>query len=130
MQNLKLPNFIENINDKDKFYKEFAENFLSNYFSGSFGSLSKSEIDILVFSLIEPYLGMSNYEKSRELKITDTRIKTLCLNAHLRYEKKDDNEIIKEILSSLSSKNSKSKIDFEKGEVIFGLENSVQRNVL
>ncbi|MDA3053659.1 hypothetical protein [Campylobacter sp. JMF_03 NE3] len=100
-----------------------------NYLAGSFGSLGKSEIDILVFSLLEPYLAMSNYEKSRQLKITDTRVKALCLNAHLRYGKKDDDEIIKEILSSLNSENSKSKIDFEKGEIVFGLENSVQRDV-
>ncbi|MDA3055186.1 MULTISPECIES: hypothetical protein [unclassified Campylobacter] len=102
---------------------------MANYLAGSFGSLGKSEIDILVFSLLEPYLAMSNYEKSRQLKITDTRVKTLCLNAHLRYGKKDDDEIIKEILSSLNRENSKSKIDFEKGEIVFGLENSVQRDI-
>ena len=129
MQNSQLPVFIIKIENKDKFYKEFTENFLVNYLAGSFGSLNKSEIDILLFSLLEPYLAVSNYEKSRQLKITDTRVKTLCLNAHLRYGKKDDDEIIKEILDSLSKENSKSKIDFEKGEIVFGLENSVQRDI-
>jgi hypothetical protein len=67
---------------------KFANAFLADYLTPAFGSRSKYEVDLLVFSsLIEA--GVINpkepaYDIARALNITPTRVRTLILNWQLR----------------------------------------------
>ena len=67
---------------------KFANAFVPAYLSPAFGSRSKSEIDLLVFScLIEAgvvTIDGPEYDIARALNITPTRVRTLILNYQLR----------------------------------------------
>ena len=70
----------------DEASENFGKEFLEHYLSGSFGSMSKSETEILIFHLLSKHFEISsNYEISNFLKISETKVKNLTLNAHLRY---------------------------------------------
>ena len=70
----------------DEASENFGKEFLEHYLSGSFGSMSKSETEILIFHLLSKHFEISsNYEISNLLKISETKVKNLTLNAHLRY---------------------------------------------
>lgn len=83
----------------DEASENFGKEFLEHYLSGSFGSMSKSETEILIFHLLSKHFEISsNYEISNFLKISETKVKNLTLNAHLRYGQSN-----KDILKKLGS---------------------------
>ncbi|VYT01291.1 PTS sugar transporter subunit IIBC [Campylobacter ureolyticus] len=107
----------------------FVEKFLENYLAPSFGAMSKSEIDILVFHLLEDSFNqLSNYEISNLLKISETKVKNLRVNAYLRYNQ-NENQILKNIIERLSDSIS-AKVDIKNNEVKFTLENPVEKRVM
>ena len=62
---------IEEIIDKTS--ENFGKEFLKHYLSASFGEMSKSETEILIFHLLSSdFKGLSNYEISNLLKISET----------------------------------------------------------
>lgn len=118
---------IKNIKNLDK--NNFVEKFLENYLAPSFGAMSKSEIDILVFHLLEDSFDkLSNYEISNLLKISETKVKNLRVNAYLRYNQ-NENQILKNIIKRLSDSIS-TKVDIKNNEVRFTLENPVEKRVM
>lgn len=118
---------IKNIKNLDK--NNFVEKFLENYLAPSFGAMSKSEIDILVFHLLEDSFNqLSNYEISNLLKISETKVKNLRVNAYLRYNQ-NENQILKNIIKRLSDSIS-TKVDIKNNEVRFTLENPVEKRVM
>ena len=87
---------LQNIIDEAS--ENFGKEFLEHYLSGSFGSMSKSETEILIFHLLSKHFeNSSNYEISNFLKISETKVKNLTLNAHLRYGQ-SNKDILKKIM--------------------------------
>ena len=111
----------------DKKGEKFSKEFLNHYLSASFGAMSKSEIEILVFYLLSSdFEGLSNYEISNLLKISETKVKSLDLNAHLRYPKQSGDEIVRETLVDIAKKFSVI-YNEQNGEVKIHIQNSVQK---
>lgn len=107
----------------------FVEKFLENYLAPSFGAMTKSEIDILVFHLLEDSFNkLSNYEISNLLKISETKVKNLRVNSYLRYNQ-NEKQILKNIIKRLSDSIS-TKVDIKNNEVRFTLENPVEKRVM
>ncbi len=83
-----------NIENKDK----FVDTFLEHYMERGFGSLSKSEIDILVMHLLMQHSDLknkTNYELSLDLQITEARIKSIKHKANLQFLEEDADDYIK-----------------------------------
>ncbi|WP_194170580.1 hypothetical protein [Campylobacter concisus] len=107
--------------------QSFSKEFLEHYLSGSFGSMSKSETEILIFHLLSKHFEISsNYEISNLLKISETKVKNLTLNAHLRYPRQSGDEIVRETLVDIAKKFS-AIYDEQNGEVKIHIQSSVQK---
>lgn len=107
--------------------QSFSKEFLEHYLSGSFGSMSKSETEILIFHLLSKHFDISsNYEISNLLKISETKVKNLTLNAHLRYPRQSGDEIVRETLVDIAKKFS-AIYDEQNGEVKIHIQSSVQK---
>ena len=111
----------------DEANENFGKEFLEHYLSGSFGSMSKSETEILIFHLLlKHFENSSNYEISNLLKISETKVKNLTLNAHLRYPRQSGDEIVRETLVDIAKKFS-TIYDEQNGEVKIHIQSSVQK---
>ena len=111
----------------DEASENFGKEFLEHYLSGSFGSMSKSETEILIFHLLSKHFEISsNYEISNLLKISETKVKNLTLNAHLRYPRQSGDEIVRETLVDIAKKFS-AIYDEQNGEVKIHIQSSVQK---
>ena len=111
----------------DEASENFGKEFLEYYLSGSFGSMSKSETEILIFHLLSKHFEISsNYEISNLLKISETKVKNLTLNAHLRYPRQSGDEIVRETLVDIAKKFS-AIYDEQNGEVKIHIQSSVQK---
>lgn len=111
----------------DEANENFGKEFLKHYLSGSFGSMSKSETEILIFHLLSKHFEISsNYEISNLLKISETKVKNLTLNAHLRYPRQSGDEIVRETLVDIAKKFS-AIYDEQNGEVKIHIQSSVQK---
>ena len=112
----------------DEASENFGKEFLEHYLSGSFGSMSKSETEILIFHLLSKHFEISsNYEISNLLKISETKVKNLTLNAHLRYPRQSGDEIVRETLVDIAKKFS-AIYDEQNGEVKIHIQSSVQKH--
>lgn len=111
----------------DEASENFGKEFLEHYLSGSFGSMSKSETEILIFHLLSKHFEISsNYEISNLLKMSETKVKNLTLNAHLRYPRQSGDEIVRETLVDIAKKFS-AIYDEQNGEVKIHIQSSVQK---
>jgi hypothetical protein len=111
---------------------EFAEKFLDAYLSPCFGSLSKKEIDLLVFGLLmeskEIDISKGLHSVSRQLRIPITKVKTLLYEKQLRDKGCDDEWFRKEIAEAL--KRTRFHIDGKKQEILLCIENPMLRKEL
>jgi len=121
----------EKIKMTDKQYENFGKKFIERYLAYGFGSMTKSEIDTLVFHLIsgsEGINGESNYHIANRLQITESRVKALRMNAALKYNQANHKNvlavIVKRYIDALQ------KTDFEGGVVAISLENPVEQREL
>ena len=108
--------------------KEFVQEFLDGYLEDGIGAKSKKEIDILVMNLLMKYAGLAdkgNQELSISLQSPISRIKSLRYEARLKYPP-DPDYIKREFLYILT----KSKVDFEKGKIIFAMEDEFLRQAI
>ncbi|ERJ32403.1 hypothetical protein [Campylobacter concisus] len=113
----------------DEASENFGKEFLEHYLSGSFGSMSKSETEILIFHLLSKHFEISsNYEISNFLKISETKVKNLTLNAHLRYGR-NNKDILKKIMLRICDTLD---VNFDEniGEIKFSVENPVEKREL
>lgn len=111
----------------DEANENFGKEFLEHYLFGSFGSMSKSETEILIFHLLSSdFEGLSNYEISNLLKISETKVKSLDMNAHLRYPRQSGDEIVRETLVDIAKKFG-AIYDEQNGEVKIHIQSSVQK---
>jgi len=91
--------------NKDKDITETLNNFLESYLKPSFGSLSKTEIEIHVLKLLEQTGKITEEEKSSqyklatELKVSPSKAKNLWYNWSLRkYKDEEFKKMLEEIL--------------------------------
>ncbi len=113
----------------DEANENFGKEFLEHYLSGSFGSMSKSETEILIFHLLSKHFEISsNYEISNLLKISETKVKNLTLNAHLRYGQ-SNKDILKKIMLRICDTLD---VNFDEniGEIKISVENPVEKREL
>ena len=113
----------------DEANENFGKEFLEHYLSGSFGSMSKSETEILIFHLLSKHFEISsNYEISNFLKISETKVKNLTLNAHLRYGQ-SNKDILKKIMLRICDTLD---VNFDEniGEIKISVENLVEKREL
>lgn len=113
----------------DEASENFGKEFLEHYLSGSFGSMSKSETEILIFHLLSKHFEISsNYEISNFLKISETKVKNLTLNAHLRYGQ-SNKDILKKIMLRICDTLD---VNFDEniGEIKISVENLVEKREL
>ena len=77
------------------------KDFIKEYLKSGFGSLSKHDTELLIYHFMankSNYLKeQSNHERASELKITESKHKTIMLESHIKYVKKPPNDIIKDI---------------------------------
>ena len=108
--------------------KKFGQDFVERYLSHGFGSMTKSEIDILVFHLISESAqikGKSNYQVANLLRITESRVKSLRLNASLKYAPANHKAVLGDIVMRIIEEMQKP--DFEDRLVTITLENPVEQ---
>ena len=75
---------------------DFAHIFLEQYMRGGFGSMNKTDVEILVFSLLRDYSSLnalfSQHEMSLALRIPVSKVSRLCYEAQLRYGNNDNRD--------------------------------------
>lgn len=82
--------------------KEALEFILTNCFRSGFGTLSKTEIDLILFTAILKYSdkkNISEYELSKYLQITQQRIRNLKEKASVKYLVISKEDAIKRFVS-------------------------------
>ena len=86
-------------------YENFGKDFLEAYFSRGFGSVTKSETEILLFHLLKKYgaLNGNSNSISRILKIPETKVRNLAYEATLKHDTYSEDYIKNAIVKILSS---------------------------
>jgi hypothetical protein len=118
-----------NLNKKQR--EAFGKIFVEKYLSNGFGAMTKSEIDILVFHLISESKDLknkSNYHVANKLKVTESKVKSLRLNAALKYNQANHKAVLANIVSRITEVMDKP--DFEGGLVSITVENPVEQREL
>jgi hypothetical protein len=95
------------------------------------GAIGKKDYEVLLFHHLENSTGLqskSNYELSNRLKITEARVKTLRLEASLRYQPSNHKAILGRIVQRLID--DVQRPEFKGGSVWLTLENPVERREL
>lgn len=101
----------------------FLDFFLERYLERGFGTLSKSEIDMLMMHLIMENSDLKykpNHEISLDLKLSETKVKNLIHKAKLQFIDDHDDYVKAEFLALLH----KSKLETEKSKVIMVIEDT------
>ena len=111
--------------------KEFGEKFVERFLSLGFGAMTKAEIDILVFHLLsecDEIKDKSNYHVANKLQIAESKVKSLRLNAALKYKQANNKVVLGNIVTRLTEEMRKP--EFEKGKVTITIENPVEQREL
>jgi hypothetical protein len=94
--------------------KKFTERILTEIQKMPFGSLPKSELELVILdgiiNSLEPINSYSGIQKhfnflQRELKLSKTQLKNKILAAQLRFDSKSDEDVEKYILKSVLNSN-------------------------
>lgn len=108
--------------------EKFATAFIDLYVTAGLGSLSKREIDLLVFhhlSQSRKFKGKSNYELASALKAPESRIKSFRLASALKYQDINSKEILGNVILRLSKGQQFANI--ESGKIEVSLEDPVEK---
>ena len=109
----------------------FGQEFITKYLAGGFGAMTKSEIDILIYHLIsesEDIKDKSNYEVANKLLIPESKVKSLRLNAALKYKQANHKAVLANIVSRITAEMAKP--EFESGTVTITIEKPVEQREL
>lgn len=115
----------------DEQNKNFGEQFVKRFLANGFGSMTKTEIDILVFHLISESIEIkkqSNYHVANKLRITESKVKNLKLNASLKYAQANHKVVLANIVNRITDEMQKP--DFELGVVTINIENPIEQREL
>ena len=116
--------------------KNTFQKFLDIYLKNGFQSLSKKDIDLLIFYFMEQdelIEGNTNYYKSKFLRITPNKLATLQLESYMRWGDENRGEILREFFRKTFEEKRLNKIIEEqrdiikKGKIPLTIENSVER---
>lgn len=111
--------------------KAFGEKFVERYLAHGFGSMTKAEVDILVFHLLsdsEKIKDKSNYHVANLLQIAESKVKSLRLSAALKYEQANHKEVLLKIVSRITSEMENP--EFVSGQIRITIENPVEKREL
>ena len=109
----------------------FLDEFLPKYLASGFGSMPKSEVDLLIFHLLthtSDYRGKTNYELAGLLKVPESRIKTLRLNSALKYKNINSRAILGDVVLRFTQ--SEQFAAFDSGKVELSLEDPIEKREL
>ena len=112
-------------------YKEFGEKFLERFLAHGFGAMTKTEIDILVYHLLSEsseIKNQSNYHVANKLQIPEAKVKTMRLNAALKYKPANHKAVLANIVTRVTDEMAKP--EFESGKVTITIENPVEQREL
>ena len=112
-------------------YKEFGEKFVERFLAHGFGAMTKTEIDILVYHLLSEsseIKNQSNYHVANKLQIPEAKVKTLRLNAALKYKPANHKAVLANIVTRVTDEMAKP--EFEGGRVTITIENPVEQREL
>ncbi|WP_407399871.1 hypothetical protein [Treponema sp.] len=118
-----------NIKDgsKENFKQDFFDGFFNEFTKYPFGSMSKRDLECLIFSLMDEnglIEGSNNRDKAYNLGINTTRLNSYMVDANVKFGKKaDENSITEMILNKLLSNS----VTYEDNYFIFAEENPVLR---
>ena len=105
---------------------DFLHELMKNYVSGQgLGSMPKSDLDALIIHLYLKHSGTTKidvFELSEIFKVKESRIKCLVETGWIKFSQKDEPEVWKEILASLSRVSIELE-SLEKVQIRFKLEN-------
>lgn len=107
------------------------DSLVKSYLEMGFGALPKREIDLFIFKNLmdmADYKGKSNYELAELLKIPESRIKALKLNAALRHNTVNSKAILGRIVDRLI--HSVQYAEFQEGKMEVSLEDPLERREL
>lgn len=117
---------LYNMIHEDK-YSEFSKFFLNQYFGKGFGSMNKTDIEILIFHALQQFgtiAEMSDFEVCRLLRISESKVKRLRYESSIVYGEQSDKELKIRLYNYLSS----ARILKEKGYIQFSIEDKFLRN--
>ncbi|MBL0457375.1 hypothetical protein JD499_09185 [Aeromonas enteropelogenes] len=109
--------------DSDEKKIEFLDFFLERYLERGFGTLSKSEIDMLIMHLIMKHSDLKykpNHAVSLDLKLSESRVKNLIHKANLQFIEDHEGYVKAEFLALLH----KSKLETSKSKVVIVIEDA------
>ncbi|KAA0876356.1 hypothetical protein [Nitrincola tapanii] len=112
-------------------YKEFGEQFVARFLAHGFGAMTKTEIDILVFHLLSESSEIkdkSNYHVANKLQISESKVKSMRLNAALKYKQANHKAVLANIVTRVTDEMAKP--EFEGGKVTITIENPVEQREL
>lgn len=112
----------------DDEHQAFAAEFLPKYLANGFGSMPKSEIDLLAFHLLcqtAEYRGKSNYELAALLKVPEARVKALRLNSALKYKDINSKAILGQVVIRFTQ--SEQFAAFDDGKLELSLEDPLEK---
>lgn len=123
MSREKIPQDISELVKKDKNLKDkFSKEFLASYFQLGYGALTKKDIDVFVYHLLSKDTNLlkdkSLYELSNLFKITESKLKSIQLEAHLRYNKIDRDESLKSVIDKIKASKIKPELEGDKVRVL------------
>ena len=108
--------------------EKLASEILSIYLTSGFGSVSKRDIDLLLFHHItqsKEKKGKSNYELAALLKIPESRIKALRLASALKHQVINSKAIIGNVIIRLAKAQQYTAI--ENGKIEISLEDPIEK---
>lgn len=118
---------LDEIEKSGKFQDDFSIEFLRKYLESGFGSLSKHDIDLLVYHLItqktELLKNKTIYEQSNLLRVTEFKIKNIQLEAYLKYNSKNSITNLNAVIDKIESGAIKPEI--ENGRIRFLLDSPI-----
>ena len=104
------------------------DKFIDDYLKRGFGSMTKRDFEVFIMhQLLQGKLkGKSNYEISRELRISEAKVKNLIYETKLKYPSTDDRLLLENFIDCLL----KTKSKLENGQIKFIIEDVATRKYL
>lgn len=112
-------------------HEKFAKDFLTACIEDrNFGSMNKNDYEVLLFYLLRKYgnlKGKSNFDTSRILRLSETKVKRLAYESQLIYEYNEGEEETKKRIADLISRSS---LSADENKIQFAVEDAFLRKYI